>query len=143
MQKCPGNILLLVGMGALVMPVYYGDIGDPELLAAAHAERTSLVVLKIDHSPTALQAVSHIRAHFPQLPVIARARDLVDCANLTEAGATHAYPEAVESSLRLGGLALEMINVPEDEVEQLMEDVRSDNYQLVCPIPRHEEKDKD
>ncbi|MCK4950597.1 MAG: cation:proton antiporter, partial [Gammaproteobacteria bacterium] len=84
-----------------MMPVYYGDIGDPELLAAAHAERASLVVLTIDHSPTALQAVSHIRTHFPQLPVIARARDLVDCANLTEAGATHAYPEAVESSLRL------------------------------------------
>ncbi|MCK5092476.1 MAG: cation:proton antiporter [Gammaproteobacteria bacterium] len=124
-----------------MMPVYYGDIGDPELLAAAHAERASLVVLTIDHSPTALQAVSHIRTHFPQLPVIARARDLVDCANLTEAGATHAYPEAVESSLRLGGLALEMINIPEDQVDQLIEDVRSDNYQLVCPIPR-EEKDQ-
>lgn len=124
------------------MPVYYGDIGDPELLAAAHAERASLVVLTIDHSPTALQAVSHIRTHFPQLPVIARARDLTDCTNLTEAGATHAYPEAVESSLRLGGLALEMINVPEDQVDHLIEDVRSNNYQLVCPIPR-EEKDQE
>ncbi len=124
------------------MPVYYGDIGDPEVLAAAHAERASLVVLTIDHSKTALQAVSHIRTHFPQLPVIARARDLMDCANLTEAGATHAYPEAVESSLRLGGLALEMINIPEDRVDHLIEDVRSNNYQLVCPIP-HEEKDQE
>lgn len=121
------------------MPVYYGDIGDPELLAAAHAEQASLVVLTIDHSPTALRAVSHIRTHFPQLPVIARARDLVDCARLTEAGATHAYPEAVESSLRLGGLALEMINIPEERIDQLMKDVRSDNYQLVCPLPGEEE----
>jgi len=122
-------------------PVYCGDIGDPELLAAAHAERASLVVLTIDHSSAALQAVSHIRTQYPRLPVIARARDLVDCGKLTEAGVTHAYPEAVESSLRLGGLALEMINIPEEQVDHLMEDVRSNNYQLVCPVPHKDDLD--
>ncbi len=117
------------------LPVYFGDIGDPELLAAAHADQASLVVLTIDHSPTALRAVSHIRASFPQLRVISRARDLEDVGRLLEAGATHAYPEAVESSLRLGGLALEMINIPEEQVELLLQGVRSTNYQLVCPVP--------
>lgn len=118
------------------LPVYFGDIGDPELLAAAHADQASLVVLTIDHSPTALRAVSHIRASFPQLRVISRARDLEDVGRLLEAGATHAYPEAVESSLHLGGLALEMINVPEEQVDLLLQDVRSTNYQLVCPVPK-------
>ena len=113
------------------LPVYFGDIGDPELLSAARVEQASLVVMTIDHSPTALRAVAHIRASYPQVPVISRARDLEDCGRLLEAGATHAFPEALESSLRLGGLALELINVPQENVDLLLHGVRSANYDLI------------
>ena len=115
-------------------PVYYGDIGDLSLLTTIHAEYASLVILTIDHGPTAEQATSHIRNSFPNIPVIARARDLHAVGRLIEAGATHAYPEAVESSLRLGGLALEILNIPQDNVELLLDGVRSDNYKLVEPL---------
>ncbi len=114
-------------------PVYYGDIGDRDLLATAHAEHALLVILTIDHGPSAELAVSHIRHSYPALPVIARARDLAAVARLMEAGATHAYPEAVESSLRLGALALEILNTPQENVDLLMRGVRSDNYKLVEP----------
>lgn len=117
-------------------PVYYGDIGDLDLLTTAHAEHALLVILTIDHGPTAERAVSHIRNSYPAIPVIARARDLAGVSRLMEAGATHAYPEAVESSLRLGGLALQILNIPQDNVDMLMQGVRSDNYKLVEP---HEE----
>ncbi|KPK37717.1 MAG: portal protein [Gammaproteobacteria bacterium SG8_47] len=113
------------------LPVYFGDVGDAELLAAAQVEHASLVVLTIDHAPTALRAVTHIRDSFPRVPVIARARDLEACGHLMAAGATHAYPEALESSLRLGRLALEMVNIPAENVELLLQGVRSDNYRLV------------
>jgi len=112
-------------------PVYFGDIGDLDLLTTAHAEHALLVILTIDHGLTAERAVSHIRNSFPSIPVIARARDLAGVASLMEAGATHAYPEAVESSLRLGALALEILNIPQDNVDLLMKGVRSDNYKLV------------
>ncbi len=114
--------------------VYYGDIGNLDLLNTVHAEHAMLVILTIDHGPTAERAVSHIRNSFPTVPVIARARDLTAVARLMEAGATHAYPEAVESSLRLGGLALQIINIPQDNVDLLMQGVRSDNYKLVEPL---------
>lgn len=114
------------------LPVYFGDIGDPELLSTAHIEQAALVVLTIDHGPTAERAVMHIRNSFPNVPVISRARDLEACGRLIEAGATYAYPEAVESSLRLGGLALEMVNVPKENVDLLVQGVRSDNYQLIA-----------
>ena len=113
------------------LPVYFGDVGDADLLAAAQVEHAALVVLTIDHPPTALRAVTHIRNSFPRVPVIARARDLESCGHLMAAGATHAYPEALESSLRLGRLALEMVNVPEENVDLLLQGVRSDNYRLV------------
>ena len=42
-------------------PVYYGDIANPELLAAVHAEQAALVVLTVDREQTVLQAISHVR----------------------------------------------------------------------------------
>ncbi|MCF1182444.1 cation:proton antiporter [Marichromatium gracile] len=109
-------------------PVFYGDIGDIELLTAAQVERAALVILTIDHGPSALRAVSHIRTTHPHVPVIARARDLEACGNLIRAGATHAYPEAIESSLRLGAEALQMLGVPTDDVDELLQGVRSQGY---------------
>ena len=111
--------------------VYYGDIGDPDLLATIKATEAVLVVLTIDDTAAAEHAVSHIRNSFSDVPIIARARDLQAVTRLVEAGATHAYPEAVESSLRLGGMALEILNTPQENVDLLLEGVRSDNYKLV------------
>jgi glutathione-regulated potassium-efflux system protein KefB len=112
-------------------PVYYGDIADPDLLDAADAGRASLVVLTIDSGPTALRATSHIRNAYPQLQVISRARDLEACGQLVKAGATQAFPEILESSLRLGAIALQMLDVPRDNVDLLLQGVRKDNYDLV------------
>jgi glutathione-regulated potassium-efflux system ancillary protein KefC len=112
-------------------PVYYGDISDPDLLNAAEISHASLVVLTIDSGPTALRAISHIRNAYPYLQVISRARDLEACGHLVNAGATHAFPEILESSLRLGAIALQMLDVPRDNVDQLLQGVRSDNYDLV------------
>ncbi|NKN32690.1 cation:proton antiporter [Marichromatium bheemlicum] len=109
-------------------PVFYGDIGNIELLTAAQVDRAALVILTIDHGPSALRAVSHIRTAHPHVPVIARARDLEACGNLIRAGATHAYPEAIESSLRLGAEALQMLGIPTDDVDELLQGVRSQGY---------------
>lgn len=108
--------------------VYFGDIGDAELLTAAQVEKAALVILTIDHGPTALRAVSHIRTAYPKVPVIARARDLEACGNLIRAGATLAYPEAIESSLRLGAEALQMLGISTGEVDSLLNGVRSTGY---------------
>jgi len=113
------------------LPVYFGDIGDAELLSSARVEQASLVVLTIDQSDIAEQAVSHIRNSSPSVPIIARARDLEGCSRLMAAGVTQAYPEAVESSLRLGSMALELVNVPQENVDLLVKGVRSDNYRLI------------
>jgi CPA2 family monovalent cation:H+ antiporter-2 len=66
------------------------------------------------------------------VPVIARARTLDDGAALIRAGAAHAYPEAIEASLRLGATALQMLHVPLEEVEQLVQSVRDRDYRPVA-----------
>jgi CPA2 family monovalent cation:H+ antiporter-2 len=114
--------------------VSYGDIADPELQAAIHVDRAALVLLAVNDAGTALKAVTLLRSACPQVPVIARAGYLDDSAALIRAGAAHAYPEAIEASLRLGATALQMLRVPLEEVEQLVQSVRDWDYRPVVDV---------
>jgi len=111
--------------------VFFGDITDPGLLAAIHVERASLVVVTVDGSATAMGAISYMRRACPQVPVIVRARDLASSTQLLDAGASHADPETIEASLRLGASALQMLNVPVDEIDQVVQGVRDWGYRPV------------
>ncbi|MCX8023384.1 MAG: cation:proton antiporter [Syntrophorhabdaceae bacterium] len=121
-------------------PVYYGDIANPELLAAVHLENASLVVLTVDQESTAVQAISHIRNNYTSLPIIARARDLEGSERLIQKGATIAMPEALESSLRLANETLKMVGVPSDDIDLLLMDIRRKNYELVAGDKREGHK---
>lgn len=111
--------------------IYYGDIADPELLAAIHAEQAALVVLTVDKEQTVLKTISHLKNYYPGIPVLARARDLEASGRLIQAGATRALPEAVETSLRLATDTLRMVGVPMDNIDLLLAGVRNKNYELV------------
>lgn len=117
-------------------PVLYGDISDPELLATIRVEKASLVVITIDQAEMALRTVSYLRKICPQVPVIARARDLEATSHLLDAGATHAYPEAIEASLRLGATALQILRVPSADIDLIMQGVRDWDYQPVVEEPQ-------
>lgn len=112
-------------------PVHYGDISDPELLAILHVERASLVMLTVDQPLSSMRAVSCIRRDNPTVPVIVRARDLATSVQLTEAGATMAFPETIEASLMLGAAALESLHIPAEDIDALLDDVRDNNYKAL------------
>ncbi|MBX3707782.1 MAG: cation:proton antiporter [Pseudomonadales bacterium] len=112
-------------------PVAYGDFADPELLASIRLDQAALVVVTLNQTETALAAVAYLARHYPGLPVVARARDLESSARLLEAGASHAHPDAIEASLHLGALALEVLAVPADEVGVLVQGVRETNYRTL------------
>lgn len=112
-------------------PVYYGDIGDPDLLAAVNLDRVETVVLTIDDPPTLLRAVSLIRGSHPGINIIARARDLTACTALTEAGANVAHPEALEASLRLGAEVMASLGIASRNINEVLGSAREDDYALV------------
>jgi glutathione-regulated potassium-efflux system ancillary protein KefC len=113
------------------LPVYFGDIADPHLLAASRVDQAALVVLAVDHQRTALRVLAHLRNACPDLRVIARAKDLEGVGHLMAAGATRAFPEILESSLRLGAEALNLLGMGGDEVDRLLEGVRSTRYEAL------------
>lgn len=111
--------------------VWFGDIADPGLLSAIHVERAALVVIAVDRPDTALEAMAYIHRTCPQVPVIVRAKDLETSTRLLAAGAAHAYPETIESSLHLGATALKMLNVTSAEIDEMVKDVRDRGYRPV------------
>jgi hypothetical protein len=56
---------------------------------------------------------------------------LADGVHLLAAGATQAYPEILESSLRLGAEALQMLGTGGDDVDRLLEGVRATRYEAL------------
>ena len=111
--------------------VWLGNIADPILLASIRVERASLIVLAVDVKSTALSAMTYIKRTSPHVPVIVRARDLKTSRHLLAAGAAHAYPETIESSLSLGVTALKMLNVATDEIDETVRNLRDRGYQPV------------
>jgi glutathione-regulated potassium-efflux system protein KefB len=113
------------------LPVYYGDIADVELLAAAHLEKVDLVIMTIDDRRAAVHATRLIRSLAPRVSIVARARDLETSSALLRAGADKAFPEALEASLRLGAEALESLGIAREDTDELMRGVRRAGYSLV------------
>ena len=60
----------------------------------------------MDEPVLAARIVKRVRGWLPDLPIIARARDADHAAELYRAGATHAVPETLESSLQLSEAVL-------------------------------------
>jgi len=116
--------------------VSYGDISDLGLLNGIHVERASLVVVTIDKSAAALEAISYLHKMCPQVPVIARARDLEASSQLLDVGVIDAYPETIEASLRLGATALRILRFSGEEIDSRLQEVRDLGYKPVLEKKR-------
>jgi CPA2 family monovalent cation:H+ antiporter-2 len=76
------------------------------------AEDATAVILTMDEPIGAQRLVKKLRTQFPDLPIIVRARDPSHAAELYRAGASHAVPETLESSLQLSEAVLIDLGVP-------------------------------
>ncbi|MBK5931144.1 cation:proton antiporter [Halochromatium salexigens] len=112
-------------------PVFYGDMRNPALLAAAKIEQAKVVVLTIDDPRACIEATTLIRHYAPEIIIVARARDLTACDALFRAGASRAFPEAVEASLRLAAETLDGLGITDEDAEQMVQQARGEDYALV------------
>ena len=84
----------------------FGDAAFPAKLTKLGIERASAVIFTMDEPVATQRLVKKLRAAHPDLPIIARARDASHAAALYRAGASHAVPETLESSLQLSEAVL-------------------------------------
>ena len=93
---------------------YYAVFGNAlreDALDGLGIDRAPAVILTMDEHVLAQRMVRKLRAAYPDLPIIARARDSVHAGELYRSGASTAVPETLESSLQLSEAALVDIGV--------------------------------
>jgi CPA2 family monovalent cation:H+ antiporter-2 len=86
--------------------VIFGDVGRPELIEQLRERKPSAFILTMDNPVLTNRLARTLRESFPDLPIIARARDTAHAAKLYRAGVTDAVPETLEASLQLSEAAL-------------------------------------
>ncbi len=89
----------------------FGDAARGDALTRLGIENAPALVLTMDEPVLAQRLVSRLRAQYPELLIVARARDTDHAAQLYRAGASHAVPENLESSLQLSEAVLVDIGV--------------------------------
>lgn len=93
------------------MRAVFGDAARGASLDRLEMGEALAVVLTMDEPILAQRLVSKLRAEYPDLLIVARARDASHAAQLYRAGASHAVPETLESSLQLSEAVLVDIGV--------------------------------
>ncbi len=87
-------------------PVRFGDASRSATLDLLDFASADAVVLTMDDPVQAVRLTATLRKRFPELTIVARARDTDHAAELYRAGATDAVPETLESSLQLSEAVL-------------------------------------
>jgi CPA2 family monovalent cation:H+ antiporter-2 len=107
----------------------FGDAGRGDAMTRLGVERSPAVVLTMDEPVLAERLTRKLRKDHPDLLIVARARDTDHAAELYRAGASHAIPENLESSLQLSEAVLVDIGVAMGPVIASIHEKR-DEYRL-------------
>jgi len=86
--------------------VLFGDVSRPGLIEQLRERAPSAFILTMDNPVLVIRLARALRRTFPDLPIVARARDTAHAAELYKAGASDAVPETLEASLQLAEAAL-------------------------------------
>ena len=107
--------------------VFYGDATRLDILRAAGAENACLLINAIDDVDDSLALTDRVRANFPELPIIARARNVTHYVGLRTRGVTIVERETFESALRAGRRALEVLGVDGFRAREIADGFRRHN----------------
>jgi glutathione-regulated potassium-efflux system ancillary protein KefC len=124
----PGQIETVRRFG---FKAYYGDATRLDLLESAGAGSAKVLLMAIDDAEAAMAAVKRIRARFPELRIIARARSRTDAYEYAELGVP-AIREIFGSALDASLEALKVLGFQEEAAKRVIQRFRDyDEHQLV------------
>lgn len=101
--------------------VYYGDATRPDLLMAAGIERAKVLIICIDGREKITELAKYAAQTYPDLHVIAAARNRHHVYELWRVGCRDIIRETYDSALRIGRSALEAMDIPRDKSEKLVD----------------------
>lgn len=112
------------------LPIIFGDATQDHILEAVRISDARCAVIAISDNNATSAIVKNIRSHSDSLYLVVRTRYILDTSELIALGADEVIPEEFETSLQIFSHVLHNFLVPEDDIDQLIDKVRADNYQL-------------
>lgn len=109
----------------------YGDATRTPILEHANVYSAKLCVIAINEpaaSPTIIKLAKYLN---PTIQVIVRTRYLAEASSLEEFGADKVVPEEMETTVRLFSSVLSAYLVPDEEIQQHIEELRKEDYQIM------------
>jgi glutathione-regulated potassium-efflux system ancillary protein KefC len=116
-------------LGRLGFKVYYGDASRPELLHAAGCEHARLFVLAVDDVEVSTTIAHMVRQHYPNLPILGRARNRQHYYALHRAGVKKIFRETLGSACEMAAETLHELGMRAHTA-----------YRLAQAWRRHDEK---
>ena len=114
-------------------PAFYGDATRDEILRALGIDRARLFVIAISDPSATRSMVRVARGMNPKVHIIARTRYVVEIPELTRLGANVVIPEEFETSIEIFARVLAHYNVPRDEIDRLVAEIRASHYEALRP----------
>jgi glutathione-regulated potassium-efflux system ancillary protein KefC len=97
---------------------YYGDPTRLDVLRAAGAAEAKVIVIALEGVADSLKVAEHVKRHFPNLAIVARARNRHHAHLLMDHGVTHIVRETFYSSLRLTEQVLAELGVDAEDAKR-------------------------
>jgi glutathione-regulated potassium-efflux system ancillary protein KefC len=117
--------------------VFYGDATRLDLLRTAGAAEARVIVVAIDDVEQSLKLVDVVKEHFPQMTIIARARNVTHYYGLRERGVTLIERETLDSALMTGRTVLEAMGWQRHQARNLALRFRRHNIELLEEMALH------
>jgi voltage-gated potassium channel Kch len=118
--------------------VYFGDVTRLDLLRNAGLEHARVMVLAVDDVDASLKAAALVRHHFPDVTIVARARDRFHAYKLHDLGVQQVIRETFESALLSTRLTLMQLGVPESTAIDLVRSFRDLDESLLREQAEHQ-----
>ncbi|MCF6283099.1 MAG: glutathione-regulated potassium-efflux system protein KefC [Candidatus Polarisedimenticolaceae bacterium] len=122
--------------------IYFGDASRLDILRATGAEQAKLLIVAVDNPEMALEIVDLAQAHFPNLQILSRVKNIAHATELVKREITLFRYETTDSALRLGEDALKSLGFGAYQAKMMANNFRDHEHALLQEIYRTEKLEK-
>jgi CPA2 family monovalent cation:H+ antiporter-2 len=112
------------------VPIIFGDASEEHILHQLHINSARSVVIAISEINTTEDILKNIRSLNSTVFVVVRTRYVKTTADLLALGADDVIPEEFETSINLFSKVMHNFLVPEGDINDYIDQIRSDHYEL-------------
>jgi glutathione-regulated potassium-efflux system ancillary protein KefC/glutathione-regulated potassium-efflux system protein KefB len=112
--------------------VFYGDASRLDLLRAAGAEHARIIVIATGEMETSLKIAETVTRHFPNVTIVARARNRRHAHKLMDLGIKHICRDTLLSSVSMSEAVLAQLGMDEKHVHDVAEMFLERDQQLLA-----------